>query len=787
MKIITMRVPLLFAVALFCHTTVLAQPPKKQPVKKEQAPSSKEMEDMIKQLQQQMDQMDPEAKKMLDSMGIKKPSLSDLPKMSNQQLATAMEDEGRLIPRKKTSLIASIPAKPLDNTAFFSFIKRINTAIAGGMMKSPKEMADKVLVQFQNDPHKGAMIASAANGMWTLGMKQQAVYLMGKACELLPNADNYNNFAAYLSMSGASHIAIPILDKLNSIHHKNSTIYNNLGHAWLELGDAAKAENYLDSALKFYLYHPQANYTKGLLAEAKGQKDKAVFHIRMSLVHSVTKTRLDKLYQLEGKDKAVKSLKLRNPKTYYSASFNPNKYLDRLPMVYSITAGIEVQKQWDEFYREMGEQETILTNLIRGAEMLMSKEAEKWTKIKMGQRPPFSPYYFAAVAGSAHYLSEQEIQSMRRNEADFSGKYTSAWATLKSTFERELRSALDSIERNAPANSPLLLDNCPVSLPLVNKHVKLINTLNKKYHENAVVTWFSNSYRLYNAQIATATSEASALYIVLTLELDIVRKLKGLKHESYDLSSCVKEAAVKINKKGPMPDYDDVHCKSSSTLYVPFTGQITIKCNEMTVQYNPLLVPLEMSFTTNFNGNQEVLTAASIGIEIEGVDINIAGTYDKEGKMESGEIKVGKEIGGVEVSITGEFDKEGFKKSSIEMGIDNELKLLPKSITDKAPIELGMKGEAAVGFELDKEGIVDFYVKEKTEIEFSGSVKADIQKDGEEGINLYNELAKVAGAGGTIKIPQPKLETGASVSAENRWSVNSGYSVERSTDFTWLK
>ena len=59
------------------------------------------MEKMMKEAQMEMDNMDPETLRMMDSMGIKRPSFKNVPKVSDQQLKEATEHETRIDPKKE--------------------------------------------------------------------------------------------------------------------------------------------------------------------------------------------------------------------------------------------------------------------------------------------------------------------------------------------------------------------------------------------------------------------------------------------------------------------------------------------------------------------------------------------------------------------------------------------------------------------------------------------------------------------------------------------------------------
>src|SRR5689334_3064398 len=90
--------------AIFICSSILAQPGKKSS-QKDKPPTQKEMEDMMKEMQKEMDGMSPEDKKTLDSMGVKVPSMKDVPKMSDKELADAWENENRIVPVRDAARI----------------------------------------------------------------------------------------------------------------------------------------------------------------------------------------------------------------------------------------------------------------------------------------------------------------------------------------------------------------------------------------------------------------------------------------------------------------------------------------------------------------------------------------------------------------------------------------------------------------------------------------------------------------------------------------------------------
>ena len=755
-----------FLLLLLTPLMIVAQPGKKPPAN-EKPPTQKEMADMMKEMQEAMDAMSPEDKKMMDSMGMKMPSMKNIPKVTDKQLVTGFEEEGIVIPSKKTNLIALLPKNVMSKTQLAAYIKTTSQSIASMIKPEAKQMAEKVLEQFKNDKHYGALIASAANGMWVAGYKEAATYLMGKAIEVLPNADNHNNFAAYLTMMGAAHMAIPVLEKLNSVHRNNSTVLNNLGQAWLQLGDVIKSEKYLDSTIMIYAYHPQANYTKCLILESKGKNAEATAALKRSLKHSVTKNKLKKLKELEGKDYKPKGYHI--PKIYVSASFNLGLYTAMIPKAYAKSAGMEQEKQWKGYRDQLRDEKNRLDAAIATVNKVMEDDIKKMSgKIIKHGSIIFPPYYAKAVDRFNNYMQGREINFTR--QAQEGAVYLQEWARLKGAFEKELTTEQERYEMKT-ANGQNLGPNCAGEMPIITKYISALNDLNQKYNGETVKRLVTEAYQFYQYSTDIALTDAAALKMVLEIKSDFLRRLIELKHDYYgNLTECVKEKEEAAYKETELPDYDEVNCQILNTINFPGLGSIIMRCNNMSMQLNPILSPVNGSLTANFDGHIE---QASIGVTVKEVDIEVGSVFDKDGNFVKGSMSIGTTIKGINISANGEVDANGFTKGSIELGIDTELSFLPEGLEGESPVEISLKNELGLTMELGKEGITDMYVKDK----ITGDVAANIEVDN----TIELTPGEISNTGvvtnpETMKLPLPKSPS-ISVSADNRWSVNSGHSV----------
>jgi len=272
----------------------------------EKPPTQKEIEEMMKEAQQQMDSISPEDKKAMEDMGVKLYSMNGMPNITDQQMQDASVANDKIVPDKDLARIAKASSVILNDAGIPAYIDKIHTLVCGKMKSDYVVRAEEIyksLSQASSSPHASSQYAVA---VLIDGKPMLALYLLGKSCKKLPDADNLNNYAAILTNLGAEQYAIPILNNLNTHYPQNSTIYNNLGQAWFGLGDIEKAGEYIDKAIRIYAYHPQANFTKCLIEESLGHMQEAVEAAKNSIKFGYSIKKADKLeklgYKLKSED-----------------------------------------------------------------------------------------------------------------------------------------------------------------------------------------------------------------------------------------------------------------------------------------------------------------------------------------------------------------------------------------------------------------------------------------------------------------------------------------------------
>jgi len=295
-----MRKYFFLTVLLITSAHILIAQKKATSKQKEKAPTQKEMQDMMKEMQSAMDDMSPEDKKMMDSMGIKMPDTKSIQKsmsgVTDAQLKQAYEDDNRIVPQKDVARINIALSTMLSNAGISAYINKTQESVLSKLSATAKTKGAEILQQVLKQK---SSVANTAAGLWMDGKPTLALYLMVEACKTDPSsAINLNNYASFLSMCGAEQMALPILNNLNKRFPKNSSILNNIAQAWLGLGDIQRAEKYVDSAIRIYAAHPQANMAKCLIEESKGNIPAAIAAAKKSISGAYSTEKENKLKKL---------------------------------------------------------------------------------------------------------------------------------------------------------------------------------------------------------------------------------------------------------------------------------------------------------------------------------------------------------------------------------------------------------------------------------------------------------------------------------------------------------
>lgn len=649
---------------------------------KEKPPAKKEMESVMKEAQGMMDEMmkemSPEDKKMMDSLGIKMPDMKEpiknMPAVSDKKLATAWEDDNRIVPRKDAVRIAAI-AKGVNAAQISAYVKAIQTKLGAALGANTVMQGDKVYGKIKIRAKNGGEADAMASAFWASGQPELTVYLLGKVCADYPTQYNaLSNYAAALTMFNGEHLAIPILQYLNTSFPKNTTVVNNLGQAWFGLGELDRAKSYLDSVTDVYVHHPQATLTLAAIEESKGNTKKAAELIKRSIKHAYTKEKEEKLAKLGEK---LNSINLRVP---FKPSSDPlglgnTRRPDYPNSIAEINALLPMWEQFNDG----------IARAISKAEKELADETALYAK------------YISATAGKVMGAIQQTISTgvatpvnMEPLHARKAGlqmkqleKYYAAKMIKLTESYMQLQNDLAAIRQNRkipPVEAP-----CSVHRDAINDMLKKLNTRKKAYDEEALTLFkhYANDFA-YWAQYTSLDIHSFRIielkYQVFWLQKN--RELQPLDIQNYKgaYADCEEKAEA---KPGKLAEFDDVACNYKAEVDL---GYVTYKFNCS-----------HSSMTIDFNDNS--ITLKQLGNNYIGSTVKVKSGESAEGRLGPLQIK-----GAIGSDFTYELDEnnnlkdwKGTANASVEgsVGVDEEP--VSGQLTVKQEFELEMSKKAGVG------------------------------------------------------------------------------------------
>jgi len=577
------------SVLLFVMATAFAQPKKKQALK-EKPPTQKEMAEMMKEMQEALDEISPEDKKMMDSMGIKMPDTKSIQKnmsgITDAQLKKAYEDESRIVPLKDVARINSVLAVKLSNSEMSTYINKTHQAVLGQLSPNAKSKGAEILQQILN---LKSSVANTAVGLWLDGKPVLALYLMGEACKADPaNGNNLNNYASFLSMCGAEQLALPILNNLNKRYPKNSSILNNITQAWLGLGDVVRAEKYADSTIRIYAWHPQANMAKCLIEESKGNIPKAIEAAKKSIRKAYSNEKENKLKKL-GYDLKSDDINWDRPMPQDALGLGkftwPEYPLD-------VEQNKLLEKEWKDFKNEC--QQKINELKIKQQSLEEAYIAANAYRTKQVISEAQKGHYVQLIPGYA----AKAIKKLGPGVNDVNGNMSFVFANELEPVARALTAVAG--DENLLNEKQKLLDD-KYEDQVGEGRANPFEAICKD--ENAIRTEFlkdansrlQNAYRQYLNYVSRRASDLLYYYqytlwpeqfelAKVNAQIGWLTQIKDQRVFFKDKSSWC-NAVPKTKKPGQLQNFDDVHCDYVSTMNLG-VYKITSSCSNLVGEFD---------------------------------------------------------------------------------------------------------------------------------------------------------------------------------------------------------
>jgi tetratricopeptide (TPR) repeat protein len=679
-----MKLSLLLFSLLFCLHGFPQTKPKKN---SEKMPTQQELNEMMKEMQKAMGDMSPEDKKMMDSLGFKMPNMQNMQQMAN--FASANADKAELevsVPKRDATRIASLPKTALTGTALPAYLQSIHQKITQ-TLPSDLQLKTKQQLEVLRKEQPGKNItATAAVGYWALGNTKAGLLLMSQACQENPADDNnLNNFAAMLSMTGGEHMALPILQLLNKQYPKNSTILNNIAHAWFGLGDVANASKYIDSTIRLCAWHPQANQIKAAIEESKGNHDGAVKAMKQAIsrMHTPEKERAlnDLGYELKSDD----------------IVWGPRNAPDQLGLSKFSWPGIPksvdesedleptwnlFRGEWDMRMKELKAENEVLQKAYQEAfqlrmqhDMNAAKTGARTSALAEGLVPK-------AVIKLQPYVNEL----LEREVKEPFGEALFALQDTIRVYEEEYSRELKRInETMAPGGEGMGINEgyCAAVDAAATNLLRSVNTrveafcLRHRDRAKKRITELVN-FKLYSEfpeKFALTVNEAKIewmSYIMMPKDLIVFRNPNGL---------CKKGAEKKPGNRHTLANYDDINCQYRSRFALALSS-IETACGRTIVKIDVPSIKSEWEFRSADREENR-----NIWDEFQRCTIEVSVGHSKE--FGNGPLQLE-----AKAEATGflEFDRTGLKDAGIkaEVGVGVTTNVLDNKVeTDIGKVQVG--------------------------------------------------------------------------------------------------
>jgi hypothetical protein len=674
-----------------------------------QMPTAKEMEEAMRamqQMQRELDKLTPEQRQMLEQ--------------ARQQMPTAAapgsEDDEIGVPKRDAARIAQVPRQPLTGAQLKAHVQALQPKLRRALAREALRRAEMVEdVQRKAGGDFTARLRAAANGLAAMGAWPEATFLMGKVALASGNAQDLNNLAAFLTMQKAGHAALPILITLDARYPNNSTILNNLGQAWFELGDVKEAERVLLLAVRRSPNHPQANVTKSRIEEARGDKAAAQASMRAAIRGGYSEAKEARLRKLGGRfdpRDVLGHLNLPPPA-------HPLGLSDPAPPAYPRSAQetVAARLAWQAYFRGLeettarleasavraaGQRESLALSGVRpGMRMSVTKEALRMLSF----HAPFASLAKhvmranqAASKAEAQRVADALAQAERQEEAE------------RAQLEQRVKAIKEAGEqryRNVPGGYQLDY-SCQEVLALQTAYLeKVVPAL-----ESAAQAYVRFHHRHFGdmanlLQYMVSDDEfdrqkdyfrAQFLYAVGRAHNRIHKD--GIYHsgffgngiDNYAQVCLLNKKKEPATRKHKLVDFDEMNCGHTISFAVPGIGRYDIRCNTASIELDPFASPAKVKWSEDLIKDRVLTASVEIGKEIaEGVKVT--------------------------VGAQGEFDEQGLRRGSVGANVEVDVaKAVGEVVTpdgravqvgSAGPGSLGLDARAGVGVEFDRSGVTD--------------------------------------------------------------------------------
>jgi len=473
-------------------------------------PSQADMDKMQKDVMQKVDAIknDPKYKQYFDKSGTPNNSqLTNIPQMnaasinplSLQKTDTAFLSKMKL-PPKNNKQLGVIPSKTLTRTQLTELVTNLKKIIIPGLQHYSTEMLN-VSSLSSTDASTAAALA------WSIERPDVALELAIDGADIsVDDPGALNNLSGILTMCGMPFAAVPILDYIRQTDPGSSTINNNLGQAYVAMGDIEKAKSFLQQALGESPYHPNANYTLACIAYAQGDKQAAKKYCENSLRGGYFPETWTMLKSIDKKARLMDLIRNRYKQPDF---FNPHKYT--LPEQCKTTDQLKQKKTEFAMFKNMlrSVKDDYQNKLKAEMEYVKKSLADDIMKKVQKKKSPFRPFgaFAMVVLGDIYEDYADKIAKLNKYDSTYKERYDA----LNKSYEQEKKQVIASFDERADkagegnADMKLEADMCKAQNELANKFLPQFAQLNeerqREWIEQTKNYFIDNAYWCYIASL----------------------------------------------------------------------------------------------------------------------------------------------------------------------------------------------------------------------------------------------------------------------------------------------
>lgn len=598
-----------------------------------QKPSQKDLQNAMKEYEKIMN--DPQIKKLMKDSALQKyMGKGKMPtdsKALKQQMNFAMQNVSQqqqnkifgieTLPKKDVARITALPKKIFTNEEFKIYLLKVKTAAQKKVSAETKNTAVEFLKQIPAGADKFNYSSAAA--FWlSKANPQVALYVLSEAVTQ-PDLDvnDVNNFAALLNINGGEHLALPILQKINSEYPNNSTVLNNIGQAWFGLGDFNKSEKYIDSSLHFFAGNAEANYTKCYLELQKGNTQAAIDYLTKAIQNGYSSEKENKLENL-GKKLTSDMLKWNLPKPADPLGINSILVFRPEDFYTDINGQNTLADNWKNFEQQIANTKQSLEPEFRNAANNYAATFQQ-----MMSNP-------SHVSITSSFIQIKAGKMADALTADFNDYMTRTGKEKLAIFkdvipdEIEINKKLGKIRDETNDDQAAF---CQAAIPLVDNFLAKYNPLIESYSANHIkrVKVYVNDMAYLGQFIYEDENVFKAyLYSLKAILLDALYSYPGRSMIPtapiyFELEpKCVEHKKLDITVGSTLPDFDSVHCNTHIVIGVPGMCSARWDCNKETddCELGPVHIKYNENLSTgDYNAHAEVSISKSIGLKQKGI------------------------------------------------------------------------------------------------------------------------------------------------------------------------